>query len=132
MVITMTLQQKNSRKQGDVGLGAAISRFCREGRTVSIPLTDNQSFDLVIGDENLKKVQVKTTTHQQPSDSYTVELRTQGGNRSGTGKSKQLADVDFIFVLTDSGEEYLIPFSEVEGQSTVTLGDSYRRWKLPK
>ena len=42
------LKQKNTRKQGDVGVGAAIAYFTEQGYMVAVPLTDNQDYDLVI------------------------------------------------------------------------------------
>lgn len=42
------LEQVNSKKQGDVGLGTDISFFTQRGWTVSIPLTDSQDYDLVV------------------------------------------------------------------------------------
>lgn len=37
----MLLEQKNSKKQGDVGLDLAIVYFTSKGYCVSIPLTDS-------------------------------------------------------------------------------------------
>lgn len=53
---------KNTKKQGDYGLGSAISYFTSQGYNISIPLTDSQDYDLVVEDTAgfLKKVQVKT------------------------------------------------------------------------
>ena len=57
------LNQKNSRKQGDVGLGRAIAYFTSEGFTVCLPLTDNQDYDLVVEKENgLKKIEGTLST----------------------------------------------------------------------
>ena len=38
--------QKNSKKQGDIGLGIAIGWFATQGYTVCVPLTDSQDYDL--------------------------------------------------------------------------------------
>ena len=55
------MKYRNTKKQGDVGLGAAIAFFSNLGYTVATPLTDSQNYDLVVDmDEGLKKVQVKT------------------------------------------------------------------------
>jgi hypothetical protein len=71
------LKQKNSKKQGDVGMGVAIGYFAARGITVCIPLTDSQDYDLVIDlDDVLKKVQVKTTTSKAGTRrGYDVHLR---------------------------------------------------------
>lgn len=78
------LDQKNSRKQGDVGLGYAIAYFTKIGATVCLPLTDNQKYDLVFEEDNeLKKVSIKTTKQlNKTKKKNVVSLRTCGGNRS--------------------------------------------------
>lgn len=129
---TMKLRgHKNSKKQGDVGLGVAIAWFTAEGHTVCVPLTDSQDYDLVIDDGRLNKVQVKTTTVHQDG-SYVVELRTSGGNRSGTGKTKKFdsTQIDILFVVTDDGTKYLIPSSEISSTCRLSLGTKYRKYRL--
>ena len=93
----------NSRQKGDVGLGCAIAYFAQQNWTVSIPLTDSQSYDLIIDDKNgLKKVQVKTTEQQEPNGVFKVDLRTCGGNQSfKTVKKFDHSTSDLLFVLTD-------------------------------
>ncbi len=122
----MQLKQKNSKKQGDVGLGIAIGYFSSHGITVCIPLTDSQDYDLVIDkDDALKKVQVKTTTMKSRNGAgYYAELRTCGGNKSWSGIVKKFDPnkVDYLFVLTESGDQYLIPSYLVKGQSGITVG----------
>lgn len=49
-----------------MGLGAAIAYFTKNEQTISIPLTDSQKYDLVVDfGDNLRKVQVKTSTFQR-------------------------------------------------------------------
>lgn len=56
-----TIRRANPRRQGEIGLGAAIAWFSRVGYLVSVPLCDNQPYDLVVDNgERLLKVQVKT------------------------------------------------------------------------
>ena len=43
---------KNSKKQGDAGLGIAIEYFTTKGYCVCIPLTDSQEYDLVVEIQN--------------------------------------------------------------------------------
>lgn len=119
---------KNSKKQGDAGLGCAIAHFTLLGATVSIPLTDSQEYDLIIDEDSvLKKVQVKTSSYKVNNLSV-VELRTKGGNKSGQTITKfDSSKVDYVFVLTDEGV-YLIPSSRVECKSTLTLGKKYKEY----
>lgn len=109
------LKQKNSKKQGDVGLGFAIAYFVSQGYTVSVPLTDSQAYDLLIDDGQIKRVQVKTTVTDE------VELRTLGGNQSfHTVKKFDVTKVDYVFVLTESAK-YLIPVSRIKARSRMTI-----------
>ena len=128
---------KNTKKQGDWGVGIAIGYFAERGVTVSVPLTDSQDYDLVIDvqdenvrDKGLKKVQVKTTTYKAPSGNYTVSLTTKGGNRSGKGKIKKFdnKNVDFVFIVTGDNTKYFIPARLLN--SGVTLGKQYDIFKL--
>src|ERR1041384_1061280 len=123
----MLLEQRNSKKQGDVGMGAAIYNFSKLGYTVSIPITDNQEYDLVVDDGiSLKRIQVKTTRFIDRGF-YIVHLRTNGGNMSGTGKYKLLDKnkVDAVFVLTAEEKMYLIPVEELGGISKICLVSKY-------
>ncbi len=116
---------RNSNKQGDAGLGACIAHFTSLGYGVSIPLTDSQQYDLVVDDgDHLYRVQVKTTRYKS-NGKYRVELRTKGGNKTGTGKIKFLPvdDLDFLFVLTAEEHRYLIPVDSLPGRGRLTLGD---------
>lgn len=124
--------QVNTKKQGDVGLGAAIAWFTANSWIVSIPLTDSQDYDLIV-DEGLQplRCQVKTTSHKTEYGIYEVSLTIKGGNRSGSGKIKKLdkSKVDLLFILTDQNDKYLIPVSEV-GNSGMNLGIKYQKFKL--
>jgi hypothetical protein len=127
----MLREQKNTRKQGDVGLGAAIAYFTSIGVTVCLPLTDNQNYDLVIEDNGLKRVQVKTTYHKAPSGNYRVALRTCGGNQSRSSvKFFDCNSVELLFVLADNGARYLIPTSSFGNLNTLTLCKKYEQYLL--
>ena len=102
----------NSKKQGDIGLGSAIQYFSRMGYTVLLPLTDSQDYDLAIDDGcAIRTVQVKTTSYKSRNNIYSVGLKMQGGN-SKKNKIHKLANeikYDILFILTSSGERYIIP-----------------------
>ncbi|WP_426513126.1 group I intron-associated PD-(D/E)XK endonuclease [Dactylosporangium sp. McL0621] len=56
----------NRKQQGDLGVAMAIAYYTRTGYAVSVPLTDNTRYDLIIdGGERLLRVQVKTTGFQR-------------------------------------------------------------------
>lgn len=63
----------------------AIAYYSRLGWTVSIPITDSQDYDLLVEntDNNILKVQVKTSRYLTEGGTYQVSLKTCGGNKSG-------------------------------------------------
>ena len=125
--------QKNSRHQGNVGLATAIAWFANNGYLPLIPLTDSQDYDLVVDDgTRLYKVQIKTTYHLNGNGYYMANLRVMGGNRSGTGKVKHFdpRKVDLLFVLTEAGDQYVIPANEVMARSAISLGEAYQQYKV--
>ena len=94
---------KNTKKQGDMGLGVAICYFTGRGYTVGIPLTDSQDYDLIVDFGNdLKSVQVKTCSYKRRV--YEVNLSIKGGNRTSKGTIKQFdrTKCDYLFVVTKS------------------------------
>jgi hypothetical protein len=118
--------------QGNVGEAAAILFFTKSGYVVSKPLFENTPYDLIVDKGTLQRVQVKTTNHKKPSGSYSVELRTKGGNTSWNGVVKvvESASCDLLYVYCEDGSEYLIPVSLISGQSSVTLGTMYSQYKV--
>lgn len=120
-------QQTNSTRQGNVGVGSAISWFTLKGYTVSIPLTDSQDYDLVVDiDGSLKKVQVKTTYHK-PKKHYEVNLRVSSAKAIKHFDNKK---VDYVFALTESGERYLIPSENIQSRKCISLGSKYMEFKV--
>lgn len=124
----------NPRKQGDAGMGIAISWFARNGYTVCIPLTDSQKYDLVVEHherhEGVQRVQVKTTTQCKLKNGiYQVDLRTQGGNRSGAGKVTVLSerDADLLFIVSPL-KCYLVPTSIIQGRRSISLGEKVEQY----
>ena len=129
----MLKMYKNSKKQGDAGMGIAIGWFCGNGYNVSIPLTDSQDYDLVVEINNiLKKVQVKTTTYKKKSNIYQVFLKTCGGNKSGTGKTKLFnwESSDYLFIVTSDEDKYIIPTFPSMPKNTLNLGEQYQQYKV--
>lgn len=123
---------KNTRKQGDAGLGIAIAYFTSQGATVSVPLTDSQGYDLIVDIDGLKRVQVRTTTYKTPYGVYQANLSTKGGNRTSVGRVIRFDStaVDLLFVVTGGGSMYLIPASEVMAKNCINLGEQYERFNV--
>lgn len=123
---------KNSKKQGDAGLGVAIAYFCGLGYPVSVPLTDSQDYDLVVEIEgDLKKIQVRTTKYKTKSGSYCVGLRVLGGNAKKNFVHKKCSEMtyDFLFVVTGDGTRYLVP-KEKLGNSALTFSGDRLQYKV--
>lgn len=126
---------KNTKQQGNIGLGYAIQYFTKELYTVSLPLNDSQDYDLIIEDKDgtLKKVQVKTTHSKMKSGTYNVNLRVLGGNSKKNYVHKKGNEIiyDLLFVLCDNGDTYLIPKEVISNKlSNICVGKLYKEYKL--
>lgn len=118
--------------QGSAGLGSAIGYFCSVGIVVSLPLIDNQDYDLVIDEDGiLKKVQVKTTGRKAPSGNYEVQIKSVRSNKS-LNKIKRFDPqaVDYLFILCNDGSKYLIPTHDVNVGGSLTLTPDRVKYKL--
>lgn len=124
---------KNSKKQGDSGLGKAISYFTELGYNVAIPLTDSADWDLIVEiDKVLKKVQVKTSIQISEYNVEMFSLAVLGGNRSwkNTVKSPIDQDWDLIFLYhLKTKRMALIPKEEIKNNyRTINLGKKYEKF----
>lgn len=121
---------KNKSAQGLIGLTEAISFFVKRGNIVSIPLTDNQEYDLVVEvDGFLQKIQVKTSGFKSCSGAYTVDLRTRGGSSDSVNSIVTDSDVDLLFILLQDNTKYLIPIIDIHDlKSGITLGNKYAKY----
>ena len=129
----LPFSRTNPRKQGDVGLGQAVGWFAANGYTVALPLTDSQDYDLIVDNgEQLLRVQVRTTRVRRPTGIYEVGLRVKGGNLSGAGRVKHFdpGRVELLYVLTESGDQYVIPTGTITNRSSVNLGVKYRMYQV--
>lgn len=115
----------NNKEQGNIGEASAILHYTTLGFRVSKPLFENCPYDFIVDKDGiLFRVQVKTCRNKAPSGRYEVNLRTNGGNRSGIGKSKNISsqEVDLIYILVADGRNFEIDATKVCGQTTVTVG----------
>lgn len=122
---------KNTKKQGDMGLGAAIFHFTNLGQTVAIPLTDSQDYDLIVDlDNSLKKIQIKSCSFKRRY--YEVNLSVKGGNRTSIGNIKRFnnSNCDYLFIITGKFEKYLIPTKDLSAKCNLVLGPKYQKYLL--
>ncbi len=119
-----TIWRANPREQGLIGLTDAMHWFASHGYAIALPLIDAQPYDLIVeSGTGLERVQVKTTTQRTKAGVPVVQLCTNGGNQSfRTTKPFDPTSSDLLYVLTDSGERYLIPTSEIRAKTSLSLG----------
>lgn len=114
---------RNTKKQGDAALGAAIAWFTRNQYTVCLPLTDSQDYDLIVEkNDQLQRVQVRS------SRTDTIGLRVLGGNSKRNFVHRLGTDLkyDLLFAVCSTGQ-YVIPKSTfAEHRNTLVLR---AKWK---
>lgn len=117
---------KNSKKQGDAGLGQAIAYFTMNGYDVALPLTDSADWDMIVEiDGELKRVQVKTSSQVNKIGVAVVNTKVSGGNKSGSNKPKmvQAQSWDLLFVYHFvTTKKYLIPKTEINSKGQMNIG----------
>ena len=118
-------------QQGTVGLGLAIAHFISTGNTISLPLNDNQDYDLIVDiDGVLKKIQVKTTRVIQ-NNNYVVQLKkVRPNNSSNVIHNFDKLSSDILFVLTEDGTKFSIPCDAIDVKTQLTLDERYDIWKV--
>lgn len=120
-------------KQGNIGLGVAICYYTSKCIPISIPLNDTQGYDLIVDLNNeLKKVQIKTTQHKSLNgNNYMVLLKNTGGS-SGNYKTRffDKNKCDILFVVTNSGDMYEIPTEQINVKNALTLNDNFECFKI--
>lgn len=126
---------KNTKQQGNIGLGVAIQYFTQNLYNVSLPLNDSQDYDLIVEDRDgtLKKVQVKTSSQLKRNNVYEIKLSVQGGNSKKNFIHKKANEViyDWLFILCENGDRYLIPKENIKDlKSTITVGKMYLEYKI--
>ncbi len=121
---------KNTNVKGTVGLGRCIYYFTKLGFTVSLPLNDSQDYDLIFDDgEILNKVQVKTTSQEVKSNIFRVKLESYSHNFN---KNFDKDSVDFLFVLCENNDSYLIPSKVIEGKTAIHIGNKYKQYLIER
>lgn len=116
--------------QGSLGLTYAIAYLTKKGYTVSIPLIDNQNYDLVCDiNGTLNKVQVKSTRYVQ-NGNYVVQLKSVRPNRTGNSiRHFNSNSVDYLLAVTEICDIYFIPSSKIKSKNTLALGIKYIDYK---
>jgi hypothetical protein len=118
-------------------IGEAVSWFLRHGYVPSLPVAVAQ-YDLIAeSDDGLMRVQVKSTTRRVRGrwnvgiNRFVYESSLPPG-ANGTRKRRPYNsdEVDLFFIVTASGDKYLIPLALTSGAVNLTLDDKYSAYKV--
>lgn len=121
---------RNWKRRGNMGVVAAIKRFVELDYVVALPLNDSQPYDLIVDDGmGCKRVSCRTTSWRNAHGSYEVGLRTTG-TRLNWVKPFDATTADLLFVLTETGDEYLIPTAVITCRRSISLGEKWQQYKL--
>ena len=121
---------ETNKDKGRAGLSAAIGYFGMNGYTVSIPLNDTQDYDLIVDNgEKLLKISCKATSQRSAYGVTIVNLRNTGGTNGTVYGRENEKDNDYIFVLNEEREMWLLPKSILTSNS-MNLGEKYNQYKL--
>lgn len=124
---------KNSKKQGDAGLGQAIAYFTMKGYDIALPLTDSADWDLIIETEDgLKRIQVKTSSQLSPSGVMKFNCDVKGGNQSFNKPSKKIQDQNWELIFLHhliTNKQALIPKEVLFTKGQINLGSSQCKYK---
>jgi len=121
----MTLY-KNSKKQGDAGLGQAIAYFTLLGYDVALPLTDSADWDLIVEiDNELKRVQVKSSYQLSKTGIMKFNANVCGGNMTNMKPTKLIPNQNWDLIFLHhmvTGVQALIPKDALTTKGQINLG----------
>lgn len=123
----------NTKEKGDLAVGHAINYFMSSGYEVCLPIGDKKSWDIVIEkDGKLSTVQVKFAGKYKRNDKCRAGLRVTGGNQSYlTAKKYSDKEFDILFIYSEKGERFNIPWEDVSVRSELTVDDDkYQKFKV--
>jgi len=122
----------NTVNQGSIGLSAAIYKLTSLGYTVSVPLIDNQCYDLVVDIAGtLNKVEVKSTSVNSNNDNWIVQIKRVRSNKTvNTIYKFDNLSVDYLFIYTMAGDCYFIPARDVDTKNQLTVPGKFLKYKL--
>jgi hypothetical protein len=121
-----------TKEKGDLAVANAIRYYVHCGYEICLPIGDKRDFDLVIEKDNkLNRVQVKYAGIYNDSKCK-VGLRITGGNQSYNYSKKYSShSFDILFVYTERGEMYSLPWKEVDCRNEITIDHSrYNKYKV--
>ncbi len=123
----------NSKERGDIAVGHAISHYLSNGFEVCLPIGDKRCYDFITErDGKIHRVQVKFAGFSERKNRCLVGLRVTGGNQSYQyAKKYKDDDFDILFIYTEKGQKYAIPWKDVRCRSELTVeSNEYEQFKI--
>lgn len=123
----------NTKERGDIAVGKAIAHYLSSGYEVCLPIGDKRHYDFVVEkDRNLERVQVKYAGFSKKKNRCLAGLRITGGNQSYHYAKKYADDAfDSLFIHTEKGESYKIPWQIVSCRNELTIEHSkYKKYRI--
>lgn len=101
---------------------SAIKHFVAEGYEVFTPLTDNAECDLIVLNDEVKRVEVKSTT-QESSKSWIVGLKGTRPNKTRNAIHNFDASKSELLVVYVVPEDkiYVFDSKDYDGRSSMTI-----------
>jgi len=78
----------------------------------------------------LSTVQVKTSGCISKSKNYQVALKSCGGTKGKTYKTLIDTDIDYLFILLENKDIYLITKDRIKNKTTINICDKYKKFKV--
>lgn len=121
----------SSVSKGTIGVAHCIAHLSQQGYIVSLPINDNQPYDLLYDDHTaIRKVSVKFTSQTNKNGCYIVELKSVRPNRTKNTIHKFDNNlVDDVFIFCTNGDKYLIPCNEITVSCAMTLDNTRDKWR---
>lgn len=111
-----------TKEKGDLAVANAIRYYVSRGYEVCLPIGDKKDYDFIVEKNNsLNRVQVKYAGIYKDGKCK-VGLRITGGNQSFNYSKKYTShSFDILFVYTERGEIYSIPWKKVDCRNEITI-----------
>ena len=117
----------------------ATAWFMERGYTVCTPV-EPALYDLTVdSDRGLVRVQVKSTVSRDKKGSWVVRINRMAYNKSSAKRNSNGArekcvyapgEIDFFFIVTAAGDNYLVPLAVTRGAASLTLDSKYAAFKV--
>lgn len=117
--------------QGRLGLVNAIRDLTHLGYVVSVPLIDNQDYDLIVDiDGILNKVSVKSSS-VFTEDKVLVQIKKVRPNTQNNKITRfDSSLVDYMYIYSLNNKSWFIPTSEIKTGCMITLDKRFDDYKL--